>query len=87
MLIVKGVNVFPSAIQDVVSGFEPRTTGILRIVADFPGHTTQRPLRIRVEHGEALTDEQRTVTRSRSRRNLPWRRRVSCSFFSGRRSR
>jgi phenylacetate-CoA ligase len=55
MLIVKGINVFPSAIQDVVSSFTPRTTGGLRIVADFPGHTTQRPLRIRVEHAEALT--------------------------------
>lgn len=55
MLIVKGINVFPSAIRDVVAGFEPRTTGNLRIIADFPGHTTQRPLRLRVEHGPALT--------------------------------
>jgi phenylacetate-CoA ligase len=54
MLIVKGINVFPSAVRDVVTSFEPRTTGNLRIVADFPGHTTQRPLRISVEHGPAL---------------------------------
>lgn len=57
MLIVKGINVFPSAVRDVVAGFEPRTTGNLRIVADFPGYTTQRPLCIRVEHAAALAGQ------------------------------
>jgi phenylacetate-CoA ligase len=65
MLIVKGINVFPSAIQDVVSSFAPRTTGSLRIVADFPGHTTQQPLRIRVEHGEALAGASDAIERLR----------------------
>ncbi|MFP5255798.1 MAG: phenylacetate--CoA ligase family protein [Acidimicrobiia bacterium] len=51
MLIVRGINVFPSAVQDLVTGLRPRTTGELRIVADFDGHTTQRPLTILVEHG------------------------------------
>jgi phenylacetate-CoA ligase len=32
MLIVKGVNVFPSAVKDVVSKFIPETTGNIRIV-------------------------------------------------------
>lgn len=63
MLIVKGVNVFPSAIQDVVTSFEPRTTGMLRIVADFVGHTTQKPLRIKVEHGEALRGRPEEIAR------------------------
>lgn len=63
MLIVKGINVFPSAIQDVVLAFEPRTTGALRIVADFPGHTTQRPLRIKVEHGPALAGRPEEIAR------------------------
>jgi phenylacetate-CoA ligase len=31
MLIVKGINVFPSAIRDVVTSFEPRTTGNIRV--------------------------------------------------------
>jgi len=57
MLIVKGVNVFPSAIQDVVTRFEPRTTGALKVVADFAGHSTQAPLKIRVEHGPGVTGE------------------------------
>jgi phenylacetate-CoA ligase len=65
MLIVKGINVFPSAVKDVVGSFEPRTTGSLRIVADFPGHTTQRPLRIRVEHGLALAGRGDEIERLR----------------------
>jgi phenylacetate-CoA ligase len=54
MLIVRGVNVFPSAIKDVVARLEPRTTGAIKVVADFPGHTTQRPLRVKVEHGPGV---------------------------------
>jgi phenylacetate-CoA ligase len=65
MLIVKGINVFPSAVRDVVSSFEPRTTGNLRIVADFPGYTTQRPLRIKVEHGPALAGDGAGIERLR----------------------
>lgn len=57
MLIVKGVNVFPSAIQDIVTRFEPRTTGALKVVADFAGHSTQAPLKIRVEHGPGMTGD------------------------------
>jgi len=55
MLIVRGVNVFPSAIKDVVARLEPRTTGAIRVVVDFPGHTTQQPLRVKVEHGPGVS--------------------------------
>lgn len=65
MLIVKGINVFPSAVRDVVTSFEPRTTGNLRIIADFPGHTTQRPLRIHVEYGSALAGRGEEIERLR----------------------
>jgi phenylacetate-CoA ligase len=65
MLIVKGINVFPSAVRDVVTSFEPRTTGNLRIVADFAGYTTQRPLRIRVEHAAALDGDGAAIERLR----------------------
>jgi phenylacetate-CoA ligase len=51
MLIVRGINVFPSAVQDVVTGMRPDTTGELRILADFDGHNTQNPLKILVEGG------------------------------------
>lgn len=61
MLIVRGVNVFPSAIQSVVAEFVPRTNGIMRIFADFEGHTTQRNLKVYVERGDggAVAEDQR----------------------------
>jgi phenylacetate-CoA ligase len=52
MLIVRGINVFPAAIKDVVMELRPRSSGEFRIIADFEGHATQRPLRIKVERGE-----------------------------------
>jgi phenylacetate-CoA ligase len=51
MLIVAGVNVWPSAISDVVGSFAPRTTGALRIIVDSDGLAVPPPLRIRAEHG------------------------------------
>lgn len=51
MLIVRGVNVFPSAIQDIVGAMQPDTTGTVRVLADFHGHTTQKNLKILVERG------------------------------------
>ena len=51
MLIVRGVNVFPAAIKEVVVGMRPRTTGHLKIDLDFPGHSTSDPLKLRVEVG------------------------------------
>ena len=54
MLIVRGVNVFPSAIKDVVARLEPRTTGAIKVVVDFPGHATQQPLKVKVEHGPGV---------------------------------
>lgn len=53
MLIVRGINLFPSAIQDLVGSLRPLTTGAVQIVADFEGHSTQAPLKLLVERGEA----------------------------------
>jgi phenylacetate-CoA ligase len=53
MLIVRGINVFPSAIQDVVGSMQPETTGVVRVLADFDGHTTQKNLKVYVERGSA----------------------------------
>jgi phenylacetate-CoA ligase len=52
MLIVRGVNLFPSAVQDVVAELRPRVTGVMRIFADFAGHSTQGNLKVLVERGE-----------------------------------
>lgn len=58
MLIVRGINVFPSAVKDLVMELRPRATGELRIRPDFDGHTTQRPLPVAIEHAAGLSDEE-----------------------------
>jgi len=70
MLIVRGVNVFPSAIKDVMAGFEPRTTGAIKVVADFPGHTTQRPVRVKVEHGRGMAGAELPALKAELERKL-----------------
>lgn len=51
MLIVKGVNVYPAAVQNVIAGFRPRVTGRFVILLDAPGPRVPPPLRLRVEAG------------------------------------
>jgi len=46
---VLGVNVFPSAIKDVVSSFYPATTGEIQIVLDQPGPGVAPPLKVVAE--------------------------------------
>ncbi len=53
MLIVRGVNVFPAAIKDVVTQLAPDTTGYLKIDLDFDGHSTYEPLKVRVEQSQS----------------------------------
>ena len=52
MLIVLGVNVFPSAVRDVVSSFRPRTTGEVQILLNEPGPGVKPPLKIVAEFGD-----------------------------------
>ena len=51
MLIVLGVNVFPSAVKDVVSSFYPRLTGEMQILLEHPGPGVKPPLRVVAEYG------------------------------------
>ena len=51
MLIIKGVNLYPSALKGLVGELEPRTTGALRIVLAQPGPLVKPPLKIRIEYG------------------------------------
>ena len=55
MLIVQGVNVYPSAVADVVSSFRPRTTGEIRIFADGSGPNVPPPVRIQAEYEPGVT--------------------------------
>ena len=56
LLIVNGVNVWPSAVSDVVSSFNPRTTGAMEIVIAGEPPIAPPPLRIRVEYSSDATD-------------------------------
>jgi phenylacetate-CoA ligase len=51
MLIIKGVNLYPSALKALVGELEPRTSGALRIVLEQPGPLVKPPLKIRIEYG------------------------------------
>jgi phenylacetate-CoA ligase len=49
MLIVRGVNVFPSAIREVVSAFAPAVTGNIVVRPQAPGVKQEPPLPVSVE--------------------------------------
>ena len=56
MLIVLGVNVFPSAVRDVVSSFHPRTTGEIQIVLSEPGPKVAPPMKVVAEFAVGTSD-------------------------------
>jgi phenylacetate-CoA ligase len=59
MLVVRGVNVFPSAVRDVVGTFAPRVSGHVRVRPEAPGVKQEPPLPVAVELArgtEAATD-------------------------------
>jgi phenylacetate-CoA ligase len=57
MLIVLGVNVFPSAVRDIVSSFYPQMTGEVQILLDQPGPGVKPPLRVVAEYGNGTQDQ------------------------------
>ncbi len=56
MLIVRGVNVFPSAVREVVARFQPRVTGALLIRPRQRGVRQEPPLPILVEGDAELAE-------------------------------
>src|SRR4051812_16726458 len=59
MLIVRGVNVFPSAVREVVARYEPRVTGAILIRPRNRGVKQEPPLTVIVEgEGDAALAEQ-----------------------------
>jgi phenylacetate-CoA ligase len=58
MLIVRGVNVFPSAVREVVSEFAPSVTGNVLVEPEQPGVAQEPPLPLRVELArDAIADD------------------------------
>jgi phenylacetate-CoA ligase len=58
MLKIKGVMVYPAAIDGVITGFVPRVTGEFRIVLDEPPPRVVPPLRLKIEYGEGVKEEE-----------------------------
>jgi phenylacetate-CoA ligase len=56
MLIVRGVNVFPSAIREVVSDFVPEVSGNVLVRPPAPGVKQEPPLPLSVELGKDAGD-------------------------------
>ncbi len=54
MLKVKGVMIYPPAIEGVVNKFVPRVTGEFRIVLDEPPPRVVPPLKLKIEFGEGV---------------------------------
>jgi phenylacetate-CoA ligase len=55
MLIVRGVNVFPSAVREVVSSFAPRVSGHILVKPQAPGVQQEPPLPVSVELARGAT--------------------------------
>ena len=56
MLIVRGVNVFPSAVREVVAKFQPRVTGAMQIRPRTKGVKQDPPLPVVVEGDAAVAE-------------------------------
>jgi phenylacetate-CoA ligase len=83
MLIVRGVNVFPSAVREVVSAFAPKVSGHILVKPQAPGVKQEPPLPVRVELAratradaalaEAIRERLRNVLTVQTRVELvPW---------------
>ncbi len=67
MLIVRGVNVFPSAIREIVSEFLPQVSGLILVKPAQPGVKQEPPLPIEVELAKGGTDDANLAEAIRSR--------------------
>ena len=57
MLIVRGVNLFPSAVREVVSSFAPDVSGHILVKPRVPGVKQEPPLPVTVELGQHRADD------------------------------
>ncbi len=57
MLIIKGINVFPSAIRNIVNSFIPRVTGAFKIILGTPPPRVVPPLKMKIEYGHGMNED------------------------------
>ncbi len=67
MLIVRGVNVFPSAIREVVSAFAPNVSGNVLVTPRADGVKQEPPLPVRVELARGTERDDRLASAIRER--------------------
>jgi phenylacetate-CoA ligase len=58
MLIVRGVNVFPAAVREVVSAFAPGVSGHILVTPEAAGVKQEPPLPVRVELARGATADE-----------------------------
>lgn len=56
MLKVKGVPVYPAAIEGVIHSFSPRVTGAFRVVLEEPPPRVVPPMKLKIEYGEEIQE-------------------------------
>jgi len=67
MLIVRGVNVFPTAVRDVVGAFAPRVSGHIRLRPTADGVKQEPPLAVAVELAEGVEPDEALAETIRER--------------------
>ena len=70
LLIIKGVKLYPAAVNDLVNGFVPETTGEMRILLDAPPPKVAPPLRLRIEHRRGMDEHARGDLTNRIRTKM-----------------
>ena len=67
MLIVRGVNVFPSALREIVNQFAPAVSGVISVRPRQTGFRQDPPLKLKVELAEGRADGEGLADRIRAR--------------------
>jgi phenylacetate-CoA ligase len=67
MLIVRGVNVFPTALREIVNAFAPAVSGVMAVKPRKKGFRQDPPLKLAVELSEGTADPAGLADRIRQR--------------------
>ncbi len=81
MLIVKGANVYPRAVGNVIAKFYPRVTGAFRIILPKQGPLVEPPLEIRIEYSAETSQEDREALEAEIQACFTEELRFTAKFF------
>jgi phenylacetate-CoA ligase len=80
MLIVKGVNVYPAAIKQIINEFRGEVSGEFRIVLNTPPPRVAPPLHIKVELSRDMTVEEISSVENRMKAAMHQKLRLTPTF-------